>query len=307
MVRTVTVGVDGSAESLAAADWAAREALSRKAPLRLVHVREPDPFGPPDSVADEETRRHWAQRIPRGVADGLTGRYPELEITTDQLTGRPAEVLVSAAEQAGVLVVGSRGLGPIAGFLVGSVGLATVARVACPVVLVRAGAAGGDEGKDTGADGDGGGDGGGGEATRREVVLGLELYRECDEVIEFAFDAAARRGAPLKVVHGWNPPLVYGIDPVAVDPRMAGELAEESARVLGDTLRGWREKYPNVEVRARAVAGRPSRLLTEASEGAALLVVGRRGRRSPLGFHIGPVAHAVMHHAASPVAVVPFD
>lgn len=43
MSRTVTVGLDGSPESLAAADWAAREALLRAAPLRLVHAGEQQP------------------------------------------------------------------------------------------------------------------------------------------------------------------------------------------------------------------------------------------------------------------------
>ncbi|MEE1941278.1 universal stress protein [Streptomyces sp. TRM 70361] len=295
MVRTVTVGVDGSRESLAAADWAAREARRREVPLRLVHVREPDPFTLQDSAADPETREHWAQRIPREAAETLAERYPGLEITTDRRTGTPSAELIDAAQEAEVLVIGSRGLGIVTGFLVGSVALATVGRVGCPVVLVRA------EGEEQGERS------GGEQARGEEVVLGLELYRPCEELLEFAFDAAARRGAPLRVVHGWNPPLVYGIDPIAVDPRLATDLAEESARVLKDALRPWREKYPRVEVRAQAVVGRPARHLLEAAEAAALVVVGRRNRRSPLGFHIGPVAHAVMHHATVPVAVVPHD
>ncbi|WP_410539573.1 universal stress protein [Streptomyces sp. KL2] len=296
MVRTVTVGVDGSAESLAAADWAAREAVRRGVPLHLVHVREPDPFTPPDSFADPGTRQHWAQRIPREAANDLARRHPGLEITTDQLTGRPPEVLTAVAEQAEVLVVGTRGLGPVAGFLIGSVGLATVARVKCPVVLVRAG-----------TPEEGGPEGAGPSNGSRDVVMGLELYRPADELIEFGFEAAARRGAALRVVHGWNPPLVYGIDPIAVDPRLATDLAEESARALNEALRHWREKYPDVEVKAQAVVGRAARHLTEASEDASLVVVGRRDRRSPIGFHIGPVAHAVMHHSKAPVAVVPLD
>ncbi|MCI0383737.1 universal stress protein [Streptomyces sp. CNQ085] len=294
MVRTVTVGVDGSAESLAAADWAAREAARRGVPLRLVHVREPDPFTPPDSFADPETRQHWAQRIPREAANDLARRHPELDITTDQLTGSPSEVLTAVAGQAEMLVIGTRGLGPVAGFLVGSVGLATVARVECPVVLVRAGTS--KEGGPGGAES---------PDPHRDVVMGLELYRPADELVEFGFEAAARRGAALRVVHGWNPPLVYGVDPVAVDSRLATDLAQESSRNLNDALRHWRERYPEVEVRAQAVTGRAARHLTEASEDASLVVVGRRIRRSPIGFHIGPVAHAVMHHSKAPVAVVP--
>ncbi|WP_031506228.1 universal stress protein [Streptomyces megasporus] len=300
MARTVTVGVDGSGESLAAADWAAREALRREVPLRLVHVREPDPFTPPASFADPETREHWARRIPRDAANDLAARHPGLEIVTDQLTGHAAAVLTDVAKDAELLVIGTRGLGVVAGFLVGSVALSTVARVPCPVVLVRAGTT------DEHARKEGVGDAAD-HGPYRDVVLGAELYRPSDELFAFAFDVAARRGAALRVVHGWNPPLVYGIDPVAVDPRMATELAEESARTLRDALRPWRERHPDVEVRAEAVVGRPARLLLEAAKDASLVVVGRRKRRSPVGFRVGPITHAVMQHAPAPVAVVPYD
>lgn len=55
------------------------------------------------------------------------------------------------------------------------------------------------------------------------------------------------------------------------------------------------------------VAGGPAHHLVEAASGAGLLVVGRRNRGSGIGTHLGSVAHAVMHHAAAPVAVVPHD
>ncbi len=45
--------------------------------------------------------------------------------------------------------------------------------------------------------------------------------------------------------------------------------------------------------------------LVEASKEASLLIVGRRIRRAAVGAHIGPVTHAVLHHATTPVAVVP--
>ena len=300
MVRTVTVGVDGSGESLAAADWAAREALRREAPLRLVHVREPDPASPAGAYADAGTRDHWARRIPRDAASGLAERYPHLELTAEQVTGHAADVLTDLGKEAELLVIGTRGLGVVAGFLVGSVALTTVAHVPCPVVLVRAGTTEEDARRQPAGD----------PATPgpyRDVVLGAELYRPCDELFAFAFEAAARRGAPLRVVHAWNPPLVYGIDPIAVDTGLATELAEESARALKDALRPWRGKYPEVEVNAQALVGRPARHLLEAASDASLVVVGRRNRRSPLGFHLGPVTHAVMHHSTAPVAVVPYD
>ncbi|CAM5267392.1 Stress-inducible protein OS=Streptomyces microflavus OX=1919 GN=Smic_00880 PE=3 SV=1 [Streptomyces microflavus] len=72
-------------------------------------------------------------------------------------------------------------------------------------------------------------------------------------------------------------------------------------------VRPWRHKFPAVRVTERAVAGPAAAELVDASRSAGLLVVGRRSRRSPVGPHLGHVAHAVIHHSPAPVAVVPFE
>jgi nucleotide-binding universal stress UspA family protein len=298
MPRTVTAGLDGSRESLAAADWAAREALLRGLPLRLVHVWEWQPYINAPLVGPE-TQHHWAERIPREAVARLRTRYPDLEIATDQIAGQPAAILSVAAEESEMLVLGSRGLSGIAGFLVGSVALATLARAERPVVLVRSTELAQDEHRPDAA---------GDPSTTtpyRDVVLGLDPSRPCGELIEFAFDAAARRGARLRVVHGWSLPPVYGYDPGAVDAALAAELAAQEASVLADALRPWRDKFPGVEVIVRDIFGRPAHHLVEAASAAGLLVVGRRTHASAIGTHIGPVAHAVLHHCTAPVTVVP--
>ncbi|GAA2405272.1 universal stress protein [Streptomyces glaucosporus] len=290
MTRTVVVGLDGSPESLAAADWAAREARLRSLPLRLVHVEEAESHHRRFlSAMDAEAREGW-RRMPDDAAAGLVGRHPGLEVGVERLAGRPAEVLVEAAADAGLLVLGSHGRGALAGFLVGSVALSAVARTRCPLVLVRAGA----------------GEGEGESGPYRDVVLGLDLGRPAGELLEFAFDAAALRGAPLRVVHGWDPPPVYGINPVALGPNPVDDLAAEKARALEAALRPWRERHPQVEVGEQAVIGRPAHHLLDAAGEASLVVVGRHVRRTPLGFHVGPVTHALMHHSPAPVAVVPY-
>jgi nucleotide-binding universal stress UspA family protein len=283
MTRTVTVGLDGSRESLAAAEWAAREALRRELPLRLLYVQETDSHPKVLSELDPEARERW-EGLPDETAADLVRRHPGLEAAVERLAGRPAEVIGNAAGEAGLLVLGSRGRGTLAGFLVGSVALSTVAHVGCPVVLVRAGTA---------------------ERDTADVVVGLDLARPREELLEFAFDAAVRRGAPLAVVHGWDPPPVYGINPVAVSPHLIDDLAEEKADALVRVLAPWRERHPGVEVRPQAVVGRAAHRLLEAAESASLVVVGRRNRRARLGFHTGPVTHALMHHSPAPVAVVP--
>ncbi|GGW44341.1 hypothetical protein GCM10010503_21440 [Streptomyces lucensis JCM 4490] len=111
---------------------------------------------------------------------------------------------------------------------------------------------------------------------------------------------------PLRVLHGWNEPYYYpyGMSP---DPQVTEMLAQSDADALTEVLQPWRQKHPGVEVVTDSRSGSPSLLLIDASHEASLVVVGRRVRRSSVGAHIGPVAHAVLHHAAAPVAVVAHD
>lgn len=301
MSRTVTVGLDGSRESLAAAEWAAREGKLRELPLRLVNVWEPVPEPMAQApLLGAETQAHWSERIPREAAAGLRLRHPGVEVTVEQLTGRASEVLVAAAKDSELLVLGSRGLSGIGGFLVGSVGQAVVAHAETPVVLVRAWeqTADGHEVDPAGIPS---------AATGfRPVLLGLDTGKPDDGVIAFAFEEAARRQTSLRVVHGWNLPPHY-VSSLPAAPELGVELGRQDAATLAAVLRPWKEKFPHVEVVEESRPGSPANHLVDASRGASLVVVGRRIRRGPFGIHIGSVTHAVLHHATAPVAVVAHD
>ncbi|MEU7472033.1 universal stress protein [Streptomyces sp. NPDC044984] len=301
MARTITVGLDGSPESRAAAEWAAREAALRQMPVRLLHVWQPVPEPMAQApLLGAETHQHWTERIPREAAEGLRLRHPGVEVTTEQRAGTPAEALLDATRDAELLVLGSRALSGLAGFLIGSVGQSVVARTEVPVILVRAGEQAADEhvkdpaGIPSAATG------------FRPVVLGLDTDSPDETVITFAFEEARRREATLTVVQGWNLPPYYVYSLAAgVDPRE--DIVREQAAALTEALLPWREKYPDVEVTEASRLGSPAGHLVDASHDASLVVVGRRIRRSPFGVHIGAVAHAVMHHATAPVAVVAHD
>ncbi|MFK4105299.1 universal stress protein [Streptomyces sp. NPDC019531] len=301
MIRTVAVGLDGSPESRAAAEWAAREAQLLGLPLKLVQVWEPVPAPMAQApLLGAETQAHWTERIPRETADGIRLRHPGLDVSTEQFSGQPADVLASAAKDAELLVLGSRGLSGIGGFMLGSVGLAVVAHAERPVVLVRAGEQAADEhemdpvGIPSAA------------TPFRPVVLGLDIESPDEELIAFAFAAAARRGTSLRVVHGWNPPPYYAYG-LSVDLELHGELARRETAALSEVLAPWRTKFPTVEVTEESSYGTPASHLVDASREASLVVVGRRIRRSPFGTHIGTVTHAVLHHSTAPVAVVPHN
>ncbi|MFG3014148.1 universal stress protein [Streptomyces cinerochromogenes] len=314
MSRNVTVGLDGTPESRAAAEWAAREARLRGVPLTLGHAWEP--VSEPLAQAALLEAGTWLGRSERGgtgtapaadwgsiareAAEGLRLRHPAVDVTVAHVSGRPADVLVDAAKDADLLVLGSRRTSGLAEFLVGSVGTAVIARTDTPVVLVRAGEQAADEHVEDPA-------GIPSAATAyRPVVLGVDTRSPGGAVLAFAFEEAARRGTALRAVHGWKLPsyFAYGL-PAA--PGLDAELGRRDAAALAEVLRPWREKYPDVPVTEESRAGGAAGHLVDAAGDASLVVVGRRIRRGRLGAHIGSVTHAVLHHATAPVAVVAHD
>ncbi|MCZ2523552.1 universal stress protein [Streptomyces sp. HB2AG] len=301
MPLSVVAGVDGSRESLAAVDWAAREALVRGLPLHLVHAREWQPYAHAP-LADPGAPNRRGERALREAVAGVGLRHPGLEVTAEQVDGRPEAVLAAVAGEAELLALGSHGVGGLAGLVMGSVALAVAARAERPVVLVRAGRAEEDERRP---------DASGLPSVStpyRDVVLGVGPAGPCEEVLEFAFDAAARRAAALRIAHGRAPAVPAGFGYGDADPADAGPgrgPGYGEGEEADGLLHVWRRKFPEVEVREQAVVGRPGRHLAEAASDACLVVVGRRARHSSAGTHIGPVAQAVLHHCAAPVAVVP--
>ncbi|WP_275560027.1 universal stress protein [Streptomyces sp. 5-6(2022)] len=291
MLRPIVVGLDGSPESFTAANWAAREARRRGLPLGLVHawLRGTGDLPTPDS---EDTVRHWAQRILRDAERELNGRHPDLPLTAEHVSTTAVTALLERAEGAEMLVLGSRGLSGLTGFLLGSVGQQVLARATCPVVMVRA-----NERSAAERPGD-------------EVVVALQNLKEAPgPLLDFAFAAASARGATLRAVHVRKlPSSDYGYS-LATAPvgYLDGDLESQVNRELETALEPWRDKYPRVTVERTIDLAFVAGAVLRATAEAGLLVVGRRTHRSVPGTHIGPVAHAVLHHSTVPVAVVPHD
>ncbi|MFD5932284.1 universal stress protein [Streptomyces sp. NPDC060333] len=285
----IVVGLDGTRESVAAGQWAASEAHLHNAPLHLVHVEESTaPLDAPAPTAD--VRRHWTDALLSEAADDLLTSHAGVVVSTESIDGPPAASLKKAAEDASMLVLGSRGLGSLTGYILGSVAMAVVHTTERPVVLVRT-----DEDAEASA--------GSTHTHDRPLVVGLDLSRPCDTLLAFAFAEASLRDCALHAVYSWKLPPVAGYGS-AYDPRVHAQLDLSARTNLSDVLRPWREKYPAIDVIEHASAGHPVHQLMEKASGAGLLIVGRRIRRSPVGAHIGPVTHSVIHHARVPVAVI---
>ena len=267
MGRMIITGVDRSARSRAAADWAAREALLRGLPLHVVHV----------TASDE-----WPHR-PEAVADRvlaeLVRRHPELTGHAGTLPGAPADVLRTLSEDAELLVVGLRGEGGHAGVAVGSTAAALAVSCRGPLVLVPGARA--DEQLPGRADG---------------VTVGIDARDPMGPAVDLAFEAARLRGARLHAVHAWRfpPQAVRSPFPVLEDDRATWE--DQEVQMLADALRPWRGKYPHVDVLEDVVLFTPAEALAHTARNSGLVVTGRRS---------GDTALAVLEHARCPVAVVP--
>jgi nucleotide-binding universal stress UspA family protein len=147
----IVVGVDGSPGSARALEWAVAEAGLRKAELHIVHAwmvplidAIPDAWvigSPTIEPTDEEVYEHLAAAS-RNVLDEALGQAealePGLEIVGELVEMRAAPALIAAAEDAELLVVGSRGRGGFTGLLLGSVSAQSVHHAPCPVVVCPA-------------------------------------------------------------------------------------------------------------------------------------------------------------------------
>ncbi|GAA3023217.1 universal stress protein [Kitasatospora albolonga] len=291
MNRTLLVGVDGSPESRAAVTWAAAEAARRGTELRISHVQ---------TWSDDARSAPGAPGGVRGLTEQLLDEtaaevrraHPGLTVRAELLVGGdPADLLVRSAEQAGALVLGSRGLGGFAGLVVGSVGLAVAARCERPTVLVRASSS-----ETTGGH------------QKGEVVVGVDSHAPSSVTLEFAFRQADLLGAKLRAVHGWELPAAWSYSGWVPPHETWEKLGNIELERLDTAVNPVRDRYPDVPVILDARAGTAAGAVVEASrDAAALVVVGRRRRPHPVGMRLGPAAHAVLHHAYAPVAVVPHD
>ncbi|WP_112140609.1 universal stress protein [Glycomyces dulcitolivorans] len=135
----IVVGVDGSAASLRALEWALREAALTGAVIEAVHAWEvPAQYGTGMMVlpSGEEFETAAKESLARSI-EQAAGSDPGVEIEQNAVAGHAAKVLIDAADGAALLVVGSRGHGGFVGTLVGSVSQYCVSHAPCPVVVVR--------------------------------------------------------------------------------------------------------------------------------------------------------------------------
>jgi nucleotide-binding universal stress UspA family protein len=210
---------------------------------------------------------------------------PELDITPDIVAGAAAPVLLRQAQRADLVVLGGRVSRRRGGLREDSVVVPITARSAAPVAVVR-------PFHDVAP----------GQSAAR-VVVGVDGCDSSSPAIGFAFRAAARRGVGLTAIHACGPPESTDTTPFLGEAtRLQGPW-----RSLAEAMAPWLVKFPGVDVLQKLAVATPGGALVAESAGAALLVVGCRGRTRLNGRLFGSVSQSVLRGAHSPIAVVRRD
>lgn len=283
--KPIVVAVDGSERNRSAVTWATTEAAANGCELVLVTAID-DHVTPTTHFSIRSMDQH-AKDMLGDVKNEVAHLIEDQQVVTEVVVGSPVDVLLDRSQNARMVVVGKRGLGGFARVIVGSTSIALAGRSKVPVSIVP------DSWKqDDHRDG--------------PIVLGIDPYRPHHNPIHLAFSRARRLDVPLVAVHGWETPTVSAWDSAS----MAGAVEQwrrEADAEFDRVLETWRDRFPDVEVKAVHSAGHPAMAVLDEAEDAQLVVLGRHTSRKLGGFAFGSVTRAVLHYAESPVLVVPSD
>jgi nucleotide-binding universal stress UspA family protein len=256
----VVVGIDRSETSLFAVDLAAEEAAARLTPLIIVHGY---------TAADARLPAHH-DLLELAVSRALAN-HPGLAVTAKLVLGDPIRVLAAQSAHACLLVVGHQRAAARRVPTATSVAAQVMLESQCPAIAHLPT----DPERQT--------------EEPSPVLLGVTRHARAESVVEFAFEEAALRGAPLRALHVWPE-------------------RDEATRLLAETLETWSTKFPQVPVRHRVWSGFDvARALCAESLDAQLMVVGvgrYSGRTRVLR---GLAAQHLLDFAGCPLMVVPHD
>ncbi|MFF0428653.1 universal stress protein [Streptomyces sp. NPDC004520] len=278
----VVVGVDGSPSGRTAVLWAAAEADRRGRPLHLVHAADTDRRALFAHAETIQAVREAGRDLLIETVSTVQERFPDLTVTKELSRQEPVAGLRAAAGRRGTIVVGNRGLGGFSALMLGSVGLGVAAGAEVPVIVVR------------------------GDSDRPEsgsVTAAVHGASDLGWLLVAAAEADARK-AVLRLVSVWN--VLTHVGSVATMLDDLDEIARQRLHEIKALAGRARDFYPGLIVSHHVETGTSTPgTLVEASAHTDLLVMGREHRVLGAGPSLGRVAHVLLHHAHSPVEIVP--
>lgn len=273
---TIVVGVDGSDSSDRALQWAIEQARVQNRDITLVNsfslaqsvwlAQAGVDFGGVVAALRED-----AHRIIKLAREDVETSVPDVEVREVVVAHDIRQTLVELSREAAMIVLGSRGRGPVRSLLLGSVGAAVIRHAHCPVVIHRPLQEG--------------------IGRRHGVLVGIDGTEFSQPALEFAFQQASWLGQPLTVLHCYWP------NPLLSDA--------EQQRVVAETIAGMQERYPDVAVSAEVEKGSPESRLVVLGDRMELVVVGAHAGGLASQILLGSVAASVVENARTTVAVVP--
>ena len=284
---SIVVGVDGSDASERAVLWAADQAKLEHRPVVLVQSCSPTAaaawMGAPafDPAPMLEAREDSGRAQLEAAATVVHARSPSAEVYRVFDRRDPRDTLLGLSADAALVVVGSRGRGPMASLLLGSVSLAVSQHASCPVVVVRRNH----------------------DHAHSGVVVGSDGTVRSDAAVGYAFRQAELRSLPLTIVHAFWSEQDEGYPSSARDYSRAD--LEDMRLLLAESVAGPRADHPDVEVTLHVERGIPDSVLLRACRDADLVVVGTHPTNALYDLLAGEVSRSVLGHARCPVAVVP--
>jgi nucleotide-binding universal stress UspA family protein len=290
----VMVAFDGSPGAERARDLLANLALPEGSSVTLVTVLEPaiDAFGAQGFTDGSGAAEAYAvliadlQQMLASAAAELPHQY---RVDTRVIRGRPASSLLTEAEQMkpDLIVVGSRGHGPFASILLGSVSTELVDHAPCPVLVAR-------------------------RSTLERVVIGTDGSPSAQQAIDVMNRWPWLGSLPITVasvaprVESWASAVSPAL--IAEWPQALGDMdreAQELARRSADTaVRMLVDGGHAATAEVRCGDAADQLIAVADSRGADLIVVGSRGLTAWSRLLLGSVARKVVLHARQSVLVV---
>jgi nucleotide-binding universal stress UspA family protein len=292
----ILLATDGSPEAERALRMAATLSERLGAELHLVSVEPmPDPLSWPEArIMSPELRgdvRERAEDAARKLLEGQAEKIEEMDLEISEVhavAGRPDTEIVRVAEEvgAGLVVLGSRGLGPVRRAVMGSVSLSVVHHSHGSVLVVR---------------------GEGGDLPG-PILLAVDGSEQARVAAEAAAEISSSTDSGLHVVFVMpTAEQLYGHHFYARElQESVREQAEDEVRAFLDEQVGWLEEHGGKVEDTHMAIGRPDAEIVRLAEelGVGLTVVGNRGLGGVRRALVGSVSDSVVRHAHGPVLVI---
>lgn len=272
--RPIAVGV--ASKQPAILEYAIREAEQTGCGVRVVHAYSvpPSAMGALYGLDVDEAYRAGGQDVLDEAAAFLSQSGTAAPVETVLTRGYAPSVLGAESAAARVMVIGPDDAKPwYIRLFEGRTARHLAAHGSCPVVVVP-------DTWDPCHDDNG------------PIVVVVDGAGSAEGPLAYAFEIAEVRGADLKVLHVASP------DEGAYEPQW------EAVRMVVDS---WFARHPDVRGTSEAVKGDIRETAVEASEGAALLIVGRPHERRIADLLMDLLAQEILAESGCPVAVVPGD